>query len=123
MKFVDGLMIHSGDPCNDYVDTACRHVLLRQGVAILQAIPIPRKTLTALEPVTLPTEASAVSSSIAAVLEAEVSGTLVPRATKPMALTQSLRLMKHPRCPAMSPITAVFAPMKRMEITNVGYPS
>merc|ERR1711881_250278 len=32
MEFVDGLMIHSGDPCNDYVDTACRHVLLRQGV-------------------------------------------------------------------------------------------
>lgn len=30
MKFVDGLMIHSGDPCNDYVDSACRHVLLRQ---------------------------------------------------------------------------------------------
>merc|ERR1711976_21448 len=23
MKFTDGLMIHSGDPCNDYVDTAC----------------------------------------------------------------------------------------------------
>merc|ERR1712244_122009 len=32
MKFVDGLMIHSGDPCNDYVDMACRHVLPRQGV-------------------------------------------------------------------------------------------
>merc|ERR1711902_393413 len=32
MKFVDGLMIHSGDPCNDYVNTAVRHVLLRQGV-------------------------------------------------------------------------------------------
>lgn len=32
MKFVDGLMIHSGDPCNSYVDTATRHVLLRQGV-------------------------------------------------------------------------------------------
>lgn len=32
MKFVDGLMIHSGDPCNDYVNTATRHVLLRQGV-------------------------------------------------------------------------------------------
>lgn len=31
MKFVDGLMIHSGEPCNDYVDTAVRHVLLRQG--------------------------------------------------------------------------------------------
>jgi len=32
MKFVDGLMIHSGDPTNQYVDTATRHVLLRQGV-------------------------------------------------------------------------------------------
>lgn len=32
MKFVDGLMIHSGDPVNDYIDTAVRHVLLRQGV-------------------------------------------------------------------------------------------
>ena len=41
--------------------------------AIDHAIPIPRNTLTALEPVTLPTELSAVSSSIAAVLEAKVS--------------------------------------------------
>jgi small subunit ribosomal protein S3e len=32
MKFVDGLMIHSGDPVNDYIDAAVRHVLLRQGV-------------------------------------------------------------------------------------------
>merc|ERR1712062_875083 len=32
MKFVDGLMIHSGEPCNEYVNTAVRHVLLRQGV-------------------------------------------------------------------------------------------
>jgi small subunit ribosomal protein S3e len=32
MKFVDGLMIHSGEPVKDYVDAACRHVLLRQGV-------------------------------------------------------------------------------------------
>jgi small subunit ribosomal protein S3e len=32
MKLVDGLMIHSGDPVNEYVDMACRHVLLRQGV-------------------------------------------------------------------------------------------
>jgi len=32
MKFTDGLMIHSGEPLNDYVDTAVRHVLLRQGV-------------------------------------------------------------------------------------------
>ncbi|XP_026817396.1 40S ribosomal protein S3-like [Rhopalosiphum maidis] len=32
MKFVDGHMIHSGDPCNDYVNEATKHVLLRQGV-------------------------------------------------------------------------------------------
>ncbi|KAI7696032.1 40S ribosomal protein S3 [Sarcoptes scabiei] len=32
MKFVDGWMIHSGQPKNDYVDVAVRHVLLRQGV-------------------------------------------------------------------------------------------
>ncbi|CAB0036508.1 unnamed protein product [Trichogramma brassicae] len=32
MKFVDGLMIHSGEPTNEYVNTATRHVLLRQGV-------------------------------------------------------------------------------------------
>jgi small subunit ribosomal protein S3e len=32
MKFVDGLMIHSGDPMNHYVQRAVKHVELRQGV-------------------------------------------------------------------------------------------
>ncbi|KAG0014409.1 40S ribosomal protein S3 [Podila clonocystis] len=32
MKFVDGFMIHSGQPTKDFVDYAVRHVLLRQGV-------------------------------------------------------------------------------------------
>lgn len=32
MKFVDGMMIHSGDSTRQYVDTAIKHVLLRQGV-------------------------------------------------------------------------------------------
>merc|ERR1711931_528554 len=32
MKFTDGLMIHSGDPTEEYVDKAVRHVLLWQGV-------------------------------------------------------------------------------------------
>lgn len=32
MKFVDGYMISSGQPVKEYVDTAYRHVLLRQGV-------------------------------------------------------------------------------------------
>ncbi|KJH43847.1 ribosomal protein S3 [Dictyocaulus viviparus] len=32
MKFVDGLMIHSGYPVNEYIQQAVRHVQLRQGV-------------------------------------------------------------------------------------------
>lgn len=32
MKFVDGLMIHSGDPTNYYIQKAVKHVELRQGV-------------------------------------------------------------------------------------------
>ncbi|KAG5366031.1 40S ribosomal protein [Yarrowia sp. B02] len=32
MKFADGFMIHSGQPVRDFIDTATRHVLLRQGV-------------------------------------------------------------------------------------------
>merc|ERR1739838_777665 len=32
MKFTDGLVIHSGEPRRHYVDTAVRHVHLRQGV-------------------------------------------------------------------------------------------
>jgi small subunit ribosomal protein S3e len=32
MKFQDGFMIHSGQPVLDFIDTATRHVLLRQGV-------------------------------------------------------------------------------------------
>jgi len=32
MKFVDGLMIHSGQPTHDYLQKAVRHVQLRQGV-------------------------------------------------------------------------------------------
>lgn len=32
MKFVDGLMIHSGDPTTHYIDKAVTHVLLRQGL-------------------------------------------------------------------------------------------
>lgn len=40
MKFVDGLMIHSGDPVNYYVDTAVRHVLLRQGECCFRRITV-----------------------------------------------------------------------------------
>lgn len=32
MKFSDGLMLHSGDPINYYIDRAVRHVRLPQGI-------------------------------------------------------------------------------------------
>lgn len=32
MKFVDGVMIHSGNSVNDYIQEAIRHVELRQGI-------------------------------------------------------------------------------------------
>ncbi|KAL6143732.1 hypothetical protein ACLB2K_054427 [Fragaria x ananassa] len=32
MKFNDGYMISSGQPVNEYIDSAVRHVLLRKGV-------------------------------------------------------------------------------------------
>jgi len=32
MKFRDGYMLKAGHPCRDFVDTAVRHVMLRQGV-------------------------------------------------------------------------------------------
>ncbi|KAI3633867.1 hypothetical protein MIR68_008199 [Amoeboaphelidium protococcarum] len=32
MKFTDGFMIHSGQPKRDFIDSATRHVLMRQGV-------------------------------------------------------------------------------------------
>merc|ERR1711907_5657 len=32
MKFSDGYMIKAGNPCRDLIDSAVRHVLLRQGV-------------------------------------------------------------------------------------------
>lgn len=32
MKFADGFLIHSGQPVADFIDTATRHVLMRQGV-------------------------------------------------------------------------------------------
>lgn len=43
MKFKDGYMISSGQPVNDYIDSAVRHVLLRQGVLGIK-VPISAHT-------------------------------------------------------------------------------
>jgi hypothetical protein len=45
-------------------------------------------------------------------------GILVPRATKPMAVTESLSPILQPRCEAKSPITAVRTPMPAIETTK-----
>ena len=54
-------------------------------MAIVHGIPNPRKTLTALLPVTLPMAVSACFSPTAAALDANVSGREVPRATNVIA--------------------------------------
>ena len=40
MKFVDGLMVHAGNPTRDYIDKAVTHVLLRQGTHIFSVCDI-----------------------------------------------------------------------------------
>ena len=49
-----------------------------------------------------------------------VPGTEVPKATKAIALTESLRKIKQPKWPATSPMTAVQRPIIAMEITKQG---
>lgn len=57
--------------------------------AIDQANPMPKKTLTALEPVMWPIEASAVTSCMAAWRLANVSGKPIPIAISVTAVTVS----------------------------------
>lgn len=52
--------------------------------------PSPKKTLTELDPVTLPMALSACFSPTAAAFEAKVSGREVPRATKVMAADRQI---------------------------------
>lgn len=78
--------------------------------------------MTELLPFTLPTELSAVFSLIAAVLLANVSGILVPRATKVMAVMASPKPIKQPNVPAKSLIIVVRIPITPREMINVGQP-
>ena len=111
--------------------------------ANVHAKPIPKKTFTAFEPVTLPTELSAYLSFIAATLLANVSSFLnewmiishynqknfcikpgkdVPKATNEIAVTLSLRPIVQPKWDARSPITAVKTPIIKMETTKHAQP-
>lgn len=73
--------------------------------------PRPKNTFTELDPVTLPIAASAYSEVFAAVIEANVSGKEVPRATREMAVTDSFRYITHPKTVAISPIINVINPI------------
>ena len=56
-------------------------------------------------PVTFPIELSAVASSLAAFIDANVSGSEVPSATKVMAVREFSREISQPNCVATSPIS------------------
>ena len=66
-----------------------RPVTAQYIAATVQAIPMPRKTLTAFEPVTLPIDASAYWSPMAATLLANVSAKKIVRITIAIELIES----------------------------------
>lgn len=80
-------------------------------MAIAHGSPSPKKTLTEFDPVTLPIAESAYGEFLAAVIDARVSGREVPKATKVIAVTDSLIPSTQPRIVAISPITKVTIPM------------
>jgi len=85
-------------------------------------IPSPKNTLTELDPVTFPTAASALSDSLAACMEAKVSGREVPSATKVMAVMLYFMPRAHPNIVAASPTTAVTMPMNDRAIPKAIQP-
>ena len=78
--------------------------------------------MTALLPLMLPMELSAVTSLMAAALLANVSGMLVPRATKVMAVMVFSRSIRQPNMVARSPMIAVMKPMKARAKKKVSQP-
>ena len=71
---------------------------------------------------TLPTAESAYSDPCAAVTEAKVSGTEVPRATSVMAVIAGGIESTQPKSSATSPTMAVMAPTKPSAMKNAGKP-
>ena len=100
-----------------FITFAAQYIL-----AINHGRPRPKKTLTLLLPVTLPMALSAVLSAVAAAFEAKVSGNDVPKATKVMAVTLSLRPTRQPNMAARSPTMAVRAPIIPRDTKKQGHP-
>lgn len=78
--------------------------------------------MTEFDPVTLPMAESAYCELLAAVIDANVSGSEVPRATKVMAVTESGIPTTQPSMEAHSPTIAVTAPMKVRAAQKAGHP-
>lgn len=89
---------------------------------MIQGRPMPRNTLTELEPVTLPMAESASGELLAAVIEAKVSGREVPMATMVIPVTAGFRLMTQPRMVATSPTMVVTIPIKRSATAKAPQP-
>mmetsp|Transcript_38118 Transcript_38118/g.85919 ORF Transcript_38118/g.85919 Transcript_38118/m.85919 type:complete len:338 (-) Transcript_38118:1455-2468(-) len=89
----------------------------------IHGMPRPRKTFTELLPVTLPMLLSAKGSWTAAVLEANVSGSDVPSATKVTAQMGAFMSSAHPSRLAMSPMMAVRPPIIAREQKKQTHPS
>mmetsp|Transcript_126123 Transcript_126123/g.315197 ORF Transcript_126123/g.315197 Transcript_126123/m.315197 type:complete len:244 (+) Transcript_126123:199-930(+) len=104
--------------CHSVVSPA----ILQYTAPINQGSPRPRKTLTELLPVTLPTDASAYGSCSAATFDANVSGREVPKATSVMAVIESGRPTTQPSIDARSPIRAVTMPIIRRAQTKHSQP-
>ena len=69
-----------------------------------------------------PTAASALGEPLAAAIEAKVSGSDVPRATKVMAATDSSIPRVHPKTVANSPTINVIIPINVKATKNAGPP-
>ena len=90
--------------------------------AIAHGSPRPRNTFTELEPVTFPIAESAYSDCLAAVMDAKVSGSDVPRATIVIAVTDYSIPKTHPRTLAISPTTAVTRPIIPRDTMKAAFP-
>lgn len=91
-------------------------------VATNHGSPSPKNTFTQFDPVTLPIAASANSELLAAVTEAKVSGSEVPKATKVIAVTDCLTLAMHPNKFANSATMAVTTPIMNKETKKAAHP-
>ena len=83
---------------------------------------MPRKTLTELDPVTLPMAESASFEDLAAVILANVSGKEVPIATRVIPVTAGLRPTTHPKTVATSPTIVVTIPIRKRATKNAAHP-